>query len=436
GASFGTLAYMSPEQALGKPLDRRSDLFSFGIVLYEMATGQLPFRGVTSAATSDALLHSNPEWPLQFASSTPAKLEAVVRKALEKYPERRYQTAGEMRADLQGLKRKMDLDTDIVMSSGSETAAQTVFTSGVGQRTSTPADASKRRWIALGVLGAVALIAAGYYLRPSPSPPAVVGSVQITNDGFPKRSLATDGSRLYFSEYAGGHSELREVSTSGGDTAPVQSPLATADIYDFSLRNSQLLVRGSAEGSETESPVWIVPVPAGSPRRVGEILAHAAAWTPDSQHILYANGSHLHLCNSDGTDSREFAYVNGIPFDLRFAPDGEHVRFSVRDTSQHSVSLWEVSAQGHGLHPLLPEWNRPPQEAAGNWTPDGRYFLFDSARNNAQDIWALREGTSWFRKGAGLPTQLTFGPLLFTNPTPSTDGTKLFVIGQQRRFDL
>jgi Tol biopolymer transport system component/predicted Ser/Thr protein kinase len=440
GASFGTLAYMSPEQALGKPLDRRSDLFSFGIVLYEMATGQLPFRGVTAAATSDALLHRNPEWPLQLASGTPARLEAVARKALEKDPARRYQTAGEMRADLQRLKRNIDMDTAVRMSGGLETPAQTAFIPGAGRRTwtwiLTAAGGGRRRSIAVGAIAALALIAVGYFLRPTPLPPAVVGSVQITNDGFPKRSLATDGSRIYFSEYAGGHSVLREASTSGGDTAPLQSPLATADIYDFSLRNSQLLVRGSAEGSETESAVWIVPVPAGSPRRVGEILAHAAAWTPDSQHILYANGSHLYLCNSDGTESREFAEAKGIPFDLRFAPDGERVRFSVRDTGQHSVGLWEVSAQGHGLHALLPEWNQPPQEAAGGWTPDGRYFLFDSARNNAQDIWALREGTSWFRKGAGLATQLTFGPLLFTNPTPSTDGTKLFVIGQQRRFDL
>jgi eukaryotic-like serine/threonine-protein kinase len=438
GSSFGTMAYMSPEQALGKPLDHRSDLFSFGIVLYEMATGQLPFRGLTSAAASDALLHGNPEWPLQFASGTPAKLEAVVRKALEKDPDRRYQTAKEMCADLQGLKRTMDMGGE--MSGGSETAAQSAFTSGVAKPTA--AGMGKPRWIAIGALGAVVLIAAGYFLRPAPSPPAVVGSRQITNDGFPKRSLATDGSRLYFSEYAGGHSVLREVSTSGGDTAPVQSPLATADIYDFSFsqHNSQLLVRGSAEGSETESPVWIVPVPAGSPRRVGEILAHAAAWTPDSQHILYANGSHLYLCNSDGTEPREFAEVKGIPFDLRFSLDGKRVRFSVRDTSQRSVALWEaegeVTGQGHGLHPLLPDWNRPPQEASGSWTADGKYFLFESAHNNAQDIWALREGTSFFREGANLPTQLTFGPLLFTNPTPSSDGTKLFVIGQQRRFDL
>jgi serine/threonine protein kinase len=93
GASFGTVAYMSPEQALGKPLDHRSDLFSFGIVLYEMVTGQLPFRGQTLAAASDALLHARPEWPTQFGFGMPAQFEAVVQKALEKDPERRYQSA-------------------------------------------------------------------------------------------------------------------------------------------------------------------------------------------------------------------------------------------------------------------------------------------------------------------------------------------------------
>jgi Tol biopolymer transport system component len=248
--------------------------------------------------------------------------------------------------------------------------------------------------------------------------------------------MATDGTLLYFSEYAGGHSVLREVSTAGGDTAPLQSPLPTADIYDSSARNSQLLVRGSVEGSETESSIWILPVPAGTPRRVGNILAHAAAWTPDGQHILYANGSHLYLCNPDGSGSHEFAATKGIPFALRFSPDDSRVRFSVRDTSQHSSALWEITANGENLHPILPDWNRPPQESAGNWTPDGRYFLFESARNNSEDIWALRDGHSFFGKGSPVPTQLTVGPLLFTNPTPSADGKKLFVIGQQRRFDL
>jgi eukaryotic-like serine/threonine-protein kinase len=437
GSSFGTIAYMSPEQALGKPLDQRSDLFSFGIVIYEMATGKLPFRGQTIAAASDALLHGTPDWPLQFGSGTPAKLQVLVRRALEKNPDQRYQTAAEMRTDLQLLKRAAETSSGtseaITQSTLDSRAAHMIETAPL----SPPTAASNRRWlVAASALAALALVAVGYFLSSAPKPPAVLGSVQITNDGFPKRSLTTDGTRLYFSEYAEGHSVLRQVSTAGGETAPVQSPLATADIYDFSPRNSQLLVRGSPEGSETESPVWIVPVPAGSPRRVGEILAHAAAWTPDGQHILFAAGSRLYLCNTDGTESRNFAETNGIPSDLRFSPDGNRVRFSVRDTGQRSVALWEITSQGQGLHPLLPGWDRPPQESFGRWTPDGKYFLFESARNKAQDIWALREGNSFFRKEVSSPTQLTFGPLLFTNPTPSPDGTKLFVIGQQRRFDL
>ena len=429
GSSFGTMAYMSPEQALGRPLDHRSDLFSFGIVLYEMATGQLPFRGQTSAAMSDALLHGTPEWPVQFGAGISAKFAAVVQKALEKGPDRRYQSAKEISADLQSVKHAAEIPGD-----NTEAWAPASITSAVAH--SGTAGTRKKGWVAIAILVLLALLAGGYFLRPSSSPPTVVGSVQITNDGFPKRSLATDGSRLYFSEYAGGHSVLRQVSTVGGDAAPIPSTLSAADIYDFSQRNSQLLVRGSAEGSVTESPLWIVPVPAGSPRRIDEIVAHAATWTPDGQHILYASGSNLNLCNSDGSESRKLVQAGGIPFDLRYSPDGKRIRFSVRDTSQRTTALWEITPQGQDLHLVLPNWKKTPQEAAGNWTPDGRYFLFQSADHNSEDIWVLPEGQSFFRKAKRLPMQLTVGPLLFTNPTPSTDGTKLFVIGQQRRFDL
>src|ERR1700691_604854 len=423
------MAYMSPEQALGKPLDHRSDLFSFGIVLYEMATGQLPFRGQTSAAMSDALLHGTPEWPVQFGAGVSAKFAAVVQKALEKDPDRRYQSAKEISADLQSVKHAAEIPGD-----NTEAWAPASITSAVAH--SGTAGTRKKGWVAIAIFVLLALLAAGYFLRPSSSPPTVIGSVQITNDGFPKRSLATDGSRLYFSEYAGGHSVLRSPSTVVGEASPTPTTLSAADIYDFSQRNSQLLVRGSAEGSVTESPVWTVPVPAGSPRRIDEIVAHAAAWTPDGQHVLYASGSNLYLCNSDGSESRELAQARGIPFDLRYSPDGKRIRFSVRDTSQRTTALWEITPQGQDLHLVLPNWKRTPQEAAGNWTSDGRYFLFQSADHTSEDIWALSEGRSFFRKAKNLPTQMTVGPLLFTNPTPSTDGTKLFVIGQQRRLDL
>jgi Tol biopolymer transport system component len=405
-----------------------------------MATGVLPFQGQTTAAAFDSLIHSVPEWPLRFDPATPPELERIVRKALEKDPARRYASAAEMRTDLQNLRRATEsgqapaTGSAVKPAPDSKERIRSFFTTAAIPL-KPQAKVSIAAKLAMAACVAAALVVVILFMRSPESPPVVLSSLQITSDGISKRSLVTDGTRLYFSEYLSGHSVLRQVSASGGETASVPISLVSADIYDFYPGRSELLVKGVAEGSETEWPVWILPLPAGTLRPVGDILAHGATWAPDGQDIVYVRKSSLYVCNADGTDSRELVSVSGVPFAPRFSPDGRRLRFTVRDTNQRTSSLWEVSADGKDLRPLLPEWNKPPQEFGGTWTPDGRYFLFESTRDHTQNIWARREGSSFLGK-AGEPTQLTVGPLLFSNPTPSANGKKLFVIGQQRRFDL
>ena len=429
GTALGTVAYMSPEQALGEELDARTDLFSFGVVMYEMATGARPFTGNTSAALFDSILHRAPLSPVQLNPQAPAKLEEIINKALEKDREVRYQHASDLRADLKRLKREMESGRSAV----SVTAAEKPV----------PPAMRGRWWLAIGTSAIILAVVAGYWLtRPLP-PPRVLGSTQITRDGHQKvspyglQSLWTDGSRLYFNEEVNGSWRIAQVSALGGETLPFPTSIPTPVMIAMAPNLSELLVQ-SVVSSESLPPIWVVPVLGGTPRRVGNVRAYDGAFSPDGKRIVYCTVSGIYQDNLDGTEARKLLAVSGGATFPRFAPDRSALRFTLSDQKTTSSSIWEVRSDGTGLRPILPDWNKPHNECCGSWTPDGRYYIFEAVRagSNNSNLWALREKTGPFGRPSRDPVQLTTGPLDFHMPVPSADGHKLYVIGVQKRGEL
>ncbi len=252
--------------------------------------------------------------------------------------------------------------------------------------------------------------------------------------------LVTDGSRLYFLTPKKAGWTITEVSTSGGETAALDSHFDDIQLAAISPNGSELLI--ARPGDATDVPIYILPLPAGLPRRVGDILAHDASWSPDGQQIVYARGNELFLARPDGSESRRLVTLTGPASWPRWSPDGKVLRFTIGDvTVGLSTSLWEVAADGTGLHPLLPGWSSLLAQCCGNWTVDGNYFVFQSDRGISETaLWAIREKSGFLQRRNPEPMQLTTGPSNMVSPVPSRDGKKLFVIqaaplGQLVRYD-
>jgi hypothetical protein len=271
GTVLGTVAYMSPEQARGQELDARTDLFSFGVVLYEMATGRRPFEGKTSAVVFDAILHNAPISPLHLNPGLPLELEHIINKALEKDREVRYQTVAELRADLKRLKRDLD--------SGRASAASTTATAAP-----TMPERQVGRWLLTGlaVLSVLLLVAVAFMVyqgfqpastpdqadrkdqsaQPGPAPQRVLSQITFDAGLQAEPSWSPDGRFLAYSADRKGNFDIWVQPVTGGDPVQVTKDPAHDWQPAWSPDGSQIVFRSERGGGG----LFVVPALGGRER--------------------------------------------------------------------------------------------------------------------------------------------------------------------------
>jgi eukaryotic-like serine/threonine-protein kinase len=376
GSAVGTVAYMSPEQVRGKDLDARTDLFSFGAVLYEMCTRTLPFRGDTSAVMFESILNRAPVAPVRLNPDVPAELERVVNKALEKDRNMRCQSAAEMRADLQRLRR----DTE----SGKSAAT-------MGKA---PLKRNWNLWLGLGV--AVVLIAAVAwgvysYLIPKPAPFQQIEITQITTNGKVKTAaISPDGKWIAYVigeivGYVGGSPKeslwLRQLS--GTAVRIVEPGDARYGKPTFSRDGDCIYIPRSKSTDAETYDLYKIPVLGGTAKKLIADIDSSATLSPDGRHVAFvrrfiaSNETAVVIANEDGSDERSLARRENPNFFLsvNWSPNGRTIAADVynSESGHQYMNLVEIPVRG-GLERPISD-HRWASILGFQWMPDGRGLI-------------------------------------------------------------
>ena len=391
GVALGTVAYMSPEQARGDDLDARTDLFSFGAVLYEMCTGRPPFAGKTSAVIFQQILDRAPDAPRELNPALPPRLNEIILKALEKDRELRSQTAAELRADLRRLRRDSTEHRQPAESGARDAGASTPVaarTSGGSGGAGVATHPGRQKAALVATLLLALLTAAGFgmysWLRPDASDPSPSGMTitRLTTSGMVVgcTSISPDGRYVVYCENDGTGTILRLHQIATGATITV---VEDGGLTTFSPDGNLLYIRRTGS-QDPHGALWVVPSLGGSLERVITGIVGSVAVSPDGQHLAFMRNlvtQHaLVVANRDGTNERTLASGNvgeawfSSPF-LSWSPDGRLIAAGYR-TREDGLQMAPVVVDV-GTGEIRQFTNRRwPSVLRVAWLPDGSGVVF------------------------------------------------------------
>ncbi len=415
GTALGTVSYMSPEQVLGKELDARTDLFSFGIVLYEMATRTLPFQGESSGAIFDAILHKNPTAPVRLNSALPMEFEQVITKAIEKDRDLRYQSAAEMRADLKRLKR--DTSSGRVNTiSGAIGAAQGSGSSGVvnasagaesgSANAAGAAPAAKSGMWKLILAGAVvAIAAAGFfgYKHLNSGHELNLQNMQIaklTDSGKARLvAISPDGRYVVYVLRDGEQQSLwvRNVATKSDVQVLAPDEVNFAGV-SFSPDGNYIYFTRSDKSTTLYNFLYSMPVLGGSPRQVLRDIDSPVSFSPDGKQFSFMRGVpdknviEIRIANADGSGDHLVASLPSIVvflFGTAWSPDGKTIAASVLQSGKDI--RWALDAINVADGSVKELFSGTEGLGRPAWLPDGSELLMNIqllAENRCQ-LWLV-----------------------------------------------
>ena len=450
GAAMGTLPYMSPEQVRGKELDGRADIFSFGLVLYEMATGKQTFSGNTSAEIFDAILNRTPVAPVRLNPEVPPKLENIISKALEKDRQLRYQSVADLRADLERLKRDTDSPRMPVVQSREDAPAgprvsEKDSPASYASESSAVVEAAKEHKIGLAAAGLVMLVliaAAGYglysFFRGKPHLPFENFTItQVTKNGKTiAAAISPDGKYLLNVLDDNGKQSLwlRHVPTNS-DTQVIAPADAFYQNLAFSPNGDYIYFLRYTDQVNLISNLLRAPVLGGTPQVIVQDVDSRITFSPDGQRFAFVRGGYpdngkfgLFTANADGTNESAFATgpASSLPTAVAWSPHGNQIASAMTNVEGALSAIQIQDVPSNKVNTLSRFNNVQLNDLA--WLPDAR-GLIATYQQNATPY--ARSQVAFVSEPAGQFRPITRDTNDYQSLTLSADGRTIAAVQQR-----